>query len=107
MQTDGLNLIQQGIGYSITQALARFFASPTQARDNTYTWLLAGRHKENVDKASEELRQHLLSEGVDSADIQPVLMDVTDDKSIAAAVNDVKSSFQGLDGTSLVSKERS
>ena len=73
----------RGIGYSIVQALATRFPS--------CNLLLAAREKGNAAQAAAQLRKEV---GI-TANIEPIVLDITNDASIAAARHTIESCFNG------------
>lgn len=80
--TTGAN---RGIGFSIVQALAQ--------RSSGLVLLVASRSKVNANKAISRLQELGLK-----ANFQPIELDVTNDDSIKAAVDEVKAKYGKLDG---------
>lgn len=80
--TTGAN---RGIGFSIVQALAQ--------RSSGLVLLVASRSKENANEAISQLQTLGLE-----AEFQPIVLDVTNDDSIEAAVDEVKAKHGKLDG---------
>jgi NAD(P)-dependent dehydrogenase (short-subunit alcohol dehydrogenase family) len=75
----------RGIGYCIVQAICQ--------RSPNHTVIVASRSKANAEKAISELKSE-----VSAVTFFPLALDITNDGSIEAAVEDVGKAFGKLDG---------
>ena len=89
-----------GLGYEYVRSLAAYFHHPSHSVGKSFTYLVGGRDKDNIQEAIKSLQTALGDEGVKDTNLQGVLIDITNDSSIQSAVEDVRQRFNGLDGVS-------